>query len=497
VTPDGFRHLTIGGLIRAAAARDPAKPALTLGAEQLSYGELGRRLARVANAAAALGLVPGDRAVLIAGASLGYVEVVAGLAEAGVVTATLDPRLTAPELAAILADCAPRLVLADPEPAALIGAAAERVIVLGPEYEAWIGAASDRPTGSSPPEWANFAISYTSGTTGQPKGVLLPHRSRVLTALAAAAEYRCFGPRDVFLSASPLHHGAGLAFALANLLLGGTTALLPRFDAEACARTLARSGATGVFVVPTMLARLLDQWPAGGGRGALQAIICNATHCPQPLKERAIARLGPGLLHDLYGSTEAGCVLSCPPARLLDKPGSVGLPFPLTEIAIRAADGSEARVGEVGALWSRSPYVFGGYLGRVDATAEVLRDGWVTAGDLASRDADGFVTIAGRAKDVVVTGGVNVYPAEVEAVLTACPGVADAGVAGVAHPDWGEAVTAWIVPESGADPRPDAVLAFCRERLAPHKLPKSLHLVGALPRGPSGKLLRARLRASL
>jgi long-chain acyl-CoA synthetase len=475
--------LTIGNILRVAAGRDPEKIAVCSGRTALSYRELVQRAARLTNAIRAMGIAAGGRVAIVAPACTEYFELVAGISDAGLIAVTLAPNLTGAELDDILSDCAPALMILAND----VDPRGSPAICLGEEYERWIARGADTLHPQDIDERSSFAASYTSGTTGTPKAVLLSHRSRALTAIAAASEYGCFGADERFLSMTPLHHGAGLAYPLANLLLGGTVELMPRFDAEAAMTRIGSGDVTATFVVPTMLQRMLD---VGGGRGGLNGIICNATACPQPLKERAIETLGEGLLHESYGATELGIVTNIRPAEHRRKPGSVGRSFPLGAIELRGQDGRAVNAGQVGELFCRSPYLFNGYLNRPEETAECLSDGWGTVGDLATHDADGFIKIVGRKKDMIISGGINVYPSEIEAVLARIPGVSDVAAIGLPDAEWGERVHAFIVGETNET----SVFAAAAKALSPHKRPKSVSFLSELPRNASGKVLKKDLK---
>lgn len=488
--------LTLGKLVRRAAARDPSACALQFENRTWSYGTLAVRIAQAGAAFAALGVGAGDVVLLVSANRPEVFEVVLGASDLGAAVATLNPASTPAEIAAIAADCRPVLAVLE------AGAEAQRAglaqagvacVELGARWDARLDAA---PAGFSPPDVDDrtaFAITYTSGTTGAPKGVRLAHRSRALTALALAGEYGCFGPQDHFIAATPLHHGAGFAYALTNLLFGGSVRLLARADVGAIADLMSGPDATGVFLVPTLLQRLLGL-PAGRLRRGprLKGVVCNASALPQPLKERFVDAYGAGLLHETYGSTEAGVVANLRPDDQLRTLNACGRPIFGVELAIRLPDGAEAQAGEPGELFSRSPYGFLGYVNQ----APVDPQGWIGVGDLAMRDARGIVHIVGRTRDVIITGGVNVYPREIESVLLGVAGVGDAAVLAVPDPVWGERIEALFTVSPGeAAPDEAALLAACRSNLSPHKIPKLFRSVDAIPRNSAGKLLRAELTA--
>lgn len=502
VLPPAFRHITLGNGIRAAALRVGDKPALRLGGETLGYRALTRRMARLANLGhEALGVRAGDRVALIAPNCLEYVELVAGLSDLGAIVATLSPRLTRAELASILADCEPAVIIVHPNCEVSLDPAWERdlrIVRLGQDYERLLERASDRAELPLIEEWAPFALAYTSGTTGAPKGVLLSHRSRALTFLAMAGEYRCFGQDDRFLALAPMCHGAGFAFACATLFFGGTTEMLNSGDPEALLRRLSAGDITGVFVVPTHLSRLfgLPQSTLDCHREhGLTAIISNAAALAQPLKEQAIAQFGEGVLHETYGSTEAGIVTNIRPADILRKPGSVGLPFAGMQVELRGESGTTVPPGAAGELFCRGPTGFNGYWRRPRDTAETIVGDWITVGDMGVLDEEGFLTLVDRKKDMVVTGGMNVFPSEIERVIAALPGVREVAVVGLPDEEWGERLHAFIVADGGRQASEEAIAFACRARLAGYKLPRGVTVLPELPRNAAGKVLKRELKA--
>jgi long-chain acyl-CoA synthetase len=494
--------LTVARGILNAARRFPDAVAIEASGALLSYAALASRLRRLgAVAIHDYGLRAGDVVALLSPNRMEYLEIVTGLSEAGLVVATLNPGLSAAELRQIIEDCRPALAILDPDLTAHQRLLADDMglptLLLGDPYEESLARAPDAQTPQAD-EYGAFSISYTSGTTGRPKGVLLPHRSRALVCLASAIEYGCFGPGDRFLSLAPLYHGAGFAFALAAVSHGGTCVLHEGRDAESIVTRLERGDIHGVFMVPTHFKRIHDlpeeRFAGLAGRHALRAIISNAAALSPRFKELTVARFGAGLLHETYGSTEGGIVTNMRPDTILELPESVGTPFLEMEIEIRRPDGSPCECNEVGELFARGPYTFIGYLNREQETAEALQDGWVTVQDLAVRDERGFITIVGRAKDMIVSGGINIYPAEVEKVIAADSAVAEVAVVGVVDEEWGERVHAFIVPKPGESVDANGIIARCRELLSPYKVPREITLMHELPRNASGKILKKDLR---
>ncbi|HEY0940238.1 MAG TPA: AMP-binding protein [Steroidobacter sp.] len=497
--------LLLSSGLHAVALRFPSKPALLFGQITRTYAELATRVRRVCGLARSLGLRKGDRVAVFAPNCAEYLELVAGLADAGLIVATLNARSTAHELAAACDDCEARVLFVHSQ---LAGAAhearfktVERIIILGEEYE---GLLRDAPECSPVPdieETDPFALVYSSGTTGKPKGILISHRSRVLTFHAMAMEYGCYGPDDYQLGIAPMAHGAGFAFIMASVFFGGTVKILPSFDPMEVVATLASEPFTSVFMVPTHFHAIfaaeksqLDRYR--GKATTLKSIISNASALPQTTKEKIVAYWGEGLLHETYGSTEAGIVTNLRPRFQLIKRQSVGPAFALNCIRLLDDDGREVGPGEVGELFSRSPYVFNGYWNQPEETAKALRDGWVTAGDLARRDEDGFHYIVDRKKDMVVTGGFNVYPREVEEVLHRHPALLEAAVVGTPDEYFGEALCAFLVVRQGMHVSADELQQHCREMLSGYKVPKHYRFVASLPKNAGGKVLKTALSKS-
>ncbi len=497
------RPLLISSGLRASAARTPDKTALICEERSLTYRELASRSARVAGAAIRAGLRKGDRVALVAPNCLEYPELMCGLTDAGLIVATLSPRLTEREIREACEDCGARWIIAHPAAAPVVpksAAACERVLWLGEEYEGWIASADPVGPVAELTERDPFTLVYSSGTTGKPKGIVISHRSRTLTFHAMAMEYGCYGPDDLQLGIAPMSHGAGFAFIMASLFFGGAVEVLPRFEAETVLSRLAATPFTGVFMVPAHFHAIFALEPAvlaryQGRFPFLRTIMSNASALPQATKARIVDYWGEGLLHETYGSTEAGIVTNLRPVDQLRRLQSVGLPFALNEVRLLDEEGHEVGPGEVGELYSRSPYLFEGYFGKPEETAAALREGWVTAGDLARRDEDGYLYIVDRKKDMVVTGGFNVYPREIEEQLVMHPTVAEAAVVGVPDAHWGEALVAFIVPRPGCSLDDSALETFCRERLAGYKVPKRFLSINELPRNAGGKVLKNELRA--
>ena len=499
-----YRSLLLSDGLHAAAVRWPGKPAILFGAQSRSYGSLAERVRRVCGGAIKLGVRPGDRVAVLAPNCLEYPEIVVGLSDAGAIVATLNARSTPHELASACNDCGARYLFVHPTLASVARAellpTIERTFVIGEEYEAWLASAEMAHPVPTVDERDPFTLVYSSGTTGRPKGIVISHRSRTLTFHAMSVEYGCYGPDDYQLGLAPMAHGAGFAFIMATLYFGGTVDIVPKFDPEQVIHKLAREPFTGVFMVPThfqaifgLSASTLERYK--GQTSALRTIISNAAALPQPVKEKIVDYWGPGKLHETYGSTEAGIVTNLRPPHQLERPRSVGKPFALNSIRLLDEQGATTTPGEVGELYSRSPYLFNGYWNQPAETESVLRDGWVTAGDLARQDEDGFFYIVDRKKDMVVSGGINVYPREIEETLHRHPAILEAAVVGIPDEYFGEALQAHVVVRTGMNVSNEELDAHCRETLAGYKVPKDYRRLEALPRNAGGKVLKKDLRS--
>jgi len=498
------RSILIADGIRSAAARTPDKVAITESARTLTYRELVRRIDRVANlACGGLGLVHGERAAILLPNCMEYIELVAGLSSAGVACATIGPAAAPPEIRFICEDAGARVlfVAAELEEKArgAVPPCVERVIVVGPEYEALLARAADTPCPVEVTEHDVFSVPYTSGATGRPKGVMLSHRGRVLACYAMAAEHGCYGPDDNAVATTPMFHGAGFLMALVPIFFGGAVEILPRFDVERLIATIARNRATSAYMVPTHFAALfaLGESVRRYDVRALKAVISGTAPLAQAVKPRIIEFFGEGKLYERYGTTETNIATALRPVDQLRKIACVGLPLPATHVRVVDDEGNDVPRGEVGELAVASPYLFAGYLNLPEATASSMAGDYFVTGDMARQDDEGYIYLVDRKNDMIISGGENVYPREVEEVLLAHPAVAECGVAGAPHPYWGEAVTAFVVLRPDMHSTPDELAAACRASLSGYKVPKEVRIIDALPRNSMGKVLRRSLRELL
>ena len=498
------KSILIADGIRAAARRTPHKIAITETGRSLAYRALIERIDRVSNLAhAGLGLRHGERAAILAPNRLEYIELVCGLSSAGVAAATIGPASSLPEIRFLCEDAGARVLFVDAALEAAARAAApacvERIVVLGEAYEALLAQAAATPCDCNVTEHDIFSVPYTSGATGRPKGVMLSHRGRVLACYAMAAEHGCYGPDDRAVATTPMFHGAGFLMALVPIFFGGSVDILPRFDVEKLVATIASTRATSAYMVPTHFAALL----ALGARArqydmrSLKAIISGTAPLAQTMKAEIIDYFGEGKLFERYGTTETNIATALRPADQVRKIACVGQTLPGTYIRVQDDAGDELPCGEVGELAVASPYCFTGYLNLPDATAQAMRGDWFVTGDLARIDDEGYLYIVDRKNDMIITGGENVYPREVEEVLLAHPAVRECAVVGAPHGYWGEVITAFVVVRAGMRVTPPELEAACRAQLARYKIPKDFRMVDAVPRNSMGKIMRRALRDQL
>ena len=335
--PDSFGPLTFGAALRAAARRDPSKIAIIDGERHLTSAGLADRVSRLRDAAiSALGVKPGDNVAIVSRNRAEFIEVVAGVPDAGAAVATINPRLAPVEIAQSLADCSARIVFTDGESRGLVEQSSHhcRIVSFGNDYETLLATAERPATLPRVEEWDAWTIPYTSGTTGQPKGVILSHRSRMLVGMICAAEFKCFGPDDRFLAMTPMNHGGGLGFPTGVLSLGGSIEILDKFDPETVLERLKFGGITGLFMVPThfqMIFALPPETLARYARPPLTAILANAAPLPQAMKQKIIPYFGETVLNELYAATETGLVCNLRPKDQLRKISCVGTTFPHSE----------------------------------------------------------------------------------------------------------------------------------------------------------------------
>jgi fatty-acyl-CoA synthase len=495
-----------------ARHRPDARAVVDAGVERtLTFGELDARVNQLAHGLLGRGFVPGDRIALLATDSHRYLETVLACMRTGITYVPLNVRLVESEIAVLLARAGASALFASERYAELARrlrselASPGLVILLadgaiGTSYEDLLtGNTPDDPALGVDPE-ATLGLAFTSGTTGTPKAVVQPVRMISAIATAGILDYE-IGPDEFRYSAAPMFHVAGIGFPLMHLSRGIPSLVLPQFDAEAVLRWMQGDEITGCFLVPTMISTLLEQPDVHASRyERLDRIIYGAAAITPALLRRAMDAFGCDFVQAFGAGTEAGtqcCLSSADHQRALEGAehllGSIGLPAFGVELRILDENLEDVKVGEIGEIATRSAQVMTGYLGMPDETAEVFRGGWFRSGDLARQDADGYVYLAGRSKDMIVRGGENIFPIEIESVLMEHLAVIEAAVVGQPDEHWSEVVHAYVVVRNAAV-GDEELRALCRERLAPHKVPVAFHFESELPRNASGKILKRVLR---
>ena len=447
---------------------------------RITRAQLADRSARLAaSLATAHGIGRGDRVAVLAHNDVRTFELLVACSRIGAALAPLNIRLADDELEAVLARCGPKVLFVDEAHAArapgcdVVRSALDTPIPLGTDAPSSIAGTLDDA----------LVILFTSGTTGKPKGAMLTQRSIAANAESTRLAWG-LGEDDVALVDAPLFHTGGLnVLATPLFYAGGTVIVAPRFDAVASAETLVREGCTVAFGVPTMIERLL----AAGvvDRSRVRLYVTGGAPCPRSLLD-AFAEKGAALVQG-FGMTECGP--NCFRPRADAAAGSIGEPTFGLETRLVGDDGRDVAPGDAGELLLRGPHVFAGYFRDDPATHAALdAEGWLHTGDLLRATTEGWF-VAGRKKEMFISGGENVYPAEVETAFTLHASVAEAAVVSVADPKWGEAGVAYVLPRAGApEPSPDALRAFLRERIAAYKVPRTIHVERELPRTASGKI---------
>jgi len=474
----------------------PRHPAAVLGDRTLTYSELDAAATALAHQLIDLGVQPGDRVALLALNSLEFVVAVHAVPRAGAILLPLNARLTVPELAYQLNDAGAKVLLYHERTAAQAADAA-RVAHVGKLFDisGVLSAQCSVPgAGHSAPATQHsalrssgpFAIIYTSGTTGAPKGAVLSFENFFASAAASAFNMGVL-PGDRWVACLPMFHIGGLSIVTRSAIYGTTVVVHPAFDEHEVNAELRERGATLLSVVPTMLQRMLDADDLGYP-ASVRGVLVGGGPVTKELLERAADRGLPVL--QTYGLTEATSqVTTLAPADALSHLGSAGKPLLGTRIRV------DAPPGEPGEILVQGPTVTSGYWNRPEATAKALRDGWLHTGDIGRLDEDGFLYVLDRRDDLIVSGGENVYPAEVEGVIKGFAGVVDVAVVGLPDEQWGQVVAAAIVAGEGFDAA--ALDAYLRTRLAGYKVPRVLRLVESLPVTASGKVRRNVVRENL
>jgi fatty-acyl-CoA synthase len=474
------------------AALTPGRPAVYWQGRWHSYRELEARARQLAGRLAALEVTKGERVAILAFNHLAHLVLIAATAKLGFIYAPLNYRLSKAEQRQMMHYLRPKVLLFDAAHAEVAASLDAPHKVALDRYEKWLEHAPPPPPAPELTPEDIQMILPTGGTTGLPKGAMLPYRQVIANAAQTVFSW---GLRedDRVIQATPCFHAAVNVLTTPLLYLGGSVVLTAQFEPGEYLQLVTALGCTLMFMVPTMF-KLLAEHPdfAEADLSGVRWAISGGAPCPAPVRE-AFAAKGVRFKQG-YGLTEAG--VNCFAIDLADaeaRPESVGKAVLGTEAVVRREDGTPAATGEVGELTLRGLHLFAGYFERPEATAEVLREGWLWTGDLARCDGEGFVTLVGRRKELFISGGENVYPVEIESALYEHPEVAECAVVGVPDERWGEVGLAAVVPAQGSSPSAEALKAFLRERLARYKVPKHVVFVAELPKSGAGKVLRREL----
>ncbi len=496
---------------RAVFPHTKDKTAFVCRERSLTYSEFNRRVNRVANGLLEGGLRKGDRVAVLFFNSTEFMEVYFACAKGGFIFIPLNFRLTPKELQGIFEDTGPRAFFFHPEfagtveglrelyrrPIEVLAAAGDPVPDFCLSYEEWTaGFSEEEPEVPEPPDMEDpQMIMYTSGTTGRAKGAVLPHRKTFWNTFNDTLEL-LFDMSAVSLVSIPLFHSGGLnIITMPTFYIGGTIIFQRFWNPEEALQLIERHRVTHFGAVPTMLQMMLDV-PSFSryDLSSLRGVGIGGAPASRELLERIVERIKAPYLIQVFGCTETSIVLSC---SNMEKIGSAGIPMFHSEVRVLKDDGTEVKPGsgEVGEICTRGPYVMLGYWNLPEETAEALRDGWFHFGDLATVDEDGYVYVVDRKKDMIISGGENIYPAEVEKVLAEHPKVRDVAVIGMPDEKWGEVGHALILLEDPEDPLSlEEMEAFCQGKLARYKIPKKITFVDSIPRTLTGKILKKELR---
>jgi fatty-acyl-CoA synthase len=505
----------IGMQLAIQATRRPRAAAVSYGQRQLSYEQLNERSNRLAHGLAALGIRPGDRVAALLHNSPAFFDIFFGCAKLGAIFVPVNFRLSQHEVGGILKACTPSLLLAGESFAALLGGlrdqpalpstviwiddgTPEGAVATDDPYECWLRSQEAGEPAVLPEVEAALMLLHSSGTTGLPKGIVHTHATALASSMAKIIDFG-LSAQDITVVFGPLFHAGPLMdLSLPLLICGGHVVLgaSRRFDPQTLLTAISAHRGTVIPIYPTMLKRVLATHDNPGlDLSSLRLIVTGGEAAPLPVIEGALQRFPQAGFVNNYGSTEGGPVTTfLPPADALRKIGSVGRESFSVQVRIEDPEGRPLGAGEVGEIVVRSPFVCRGYWNQPAENGSQVRNGWWLTGDLAWRDEDGYLWFAGRRKDMLKTGGENVFPIEVEQAIATLKGVVEVSVVGVPDETWGEAVAAFVVTEPDSTLDAQTIIAHCKSQLASYKKPRHVRFLDRLPRGTTNKVLKNELR---
>ena len=494
--------LLVGNVLRHAARHSPQRLAATLGDDQLTFAELDDRARRAAHALHGLGVRRGDRVAVMVPNSIEFLEAMHAAGRLGAIVVPVNIHFKADEAGWVVSDSgATAVVVQDALVPALADVADVPRLVVGDGYEEALAAA---PASGEvePPDvigdgWPTV-MAYTSGTTGRPKGVAIGEDDfrRRAVGVAASSERWGLGPDDVHLLVGPMYHMGPMFWGQMHLAFGATVVIMPKWDARECLELVERWRVTNAHMVPANFTRILalpEEERAKPDLSSRKRVVHAAAPCPVPLKRAFMDFVGADKVWEYYGASEGGGTVITP-QEWLEHPGSVGKPFPGNEFAILDDDGNELGPGEVGTIYAKPAMSSFKYHNDDEKTAGAHRGEWFTVGDAGYLDDDGYLYLTDRKSDMVISGGVNIYPREVEDALHRHPEIVDCAVLGLPDDQWGEVLYAVVQRAGGSSLDEDGVVSYVREHLADYKRPRVVEFVDELPRDPNGKVRKPKLR---
>jgi long-chain acyl-CoA synthetase len=503
--------LTFGSIIKQNAKKFKNKTAVIFKDKQWSYSELNNRANQIGNAFLSKGYKKGDKVAVMMKNHSAYVEIILGLSKIGVIIVPINYRLVGSEIEYIISNSESRsFITTDKYTGEIEGIlpqlnCLDDVIMIDGtsstnmiDYESFIAQGSVREPDIQVNETDTLYLGYTSGTTGKPKGVIISHRSRILAGMAAAYEYK-IDESDTHIVAGPIYHAAPWIFLMMQLIAGGTLIIEESFSPEQFLADVERYQATNTFMAPTMLnflVNLNEKKKSQYDISSMRVLISAGSPLPTQTKLDILEFFPAVDLHEFYGSTESAITLNIKPKDIQRKDRCVGQPFPLVECLILDENKNPVKMGEIGELYIKAPYLLDEYYKNPEANEVAFKDGYFTVGDMALQDEEGYYYIVDRKKDMLISGGVNIYPREIEEALYSHPNILDVAVIGVPDPVWGESVKAIVVPREGITLSEKDIINYCEGKIASYKKPKSVDFVKELPRNPSGKILKVELRSN-